>query len=98
MDKGGTPANGSLPDGLNAYKRTPVFTEKTVPQGLLNDHNTKAGVWGQINVKSGALTYVIASTGQSHILEQGIIGTVIPEQRHHVTPIGPVEFFVEFWR
>ena len=98
MAEGIIPANGPKPNGLKAYKRTPVFTEQTVPKGLLNDHNTKAGVWGQINVISGALTYVIASTGQSYVLKPGTIGTVIPEERHHVTPNGPVEFFVEFWR
>ena len=90
--------NGALPNGLKAYKRTPVFTEKTVPKGLLADHNTKTGVWGQIHVESGELNYVIPSKGQSHLLTPGIVGTVMPEQRHHIEPVGPVQFFVEFWR
>lgn len=90
--------NGSLPEGLAAYKRTPIFTEETVPKGLLNDHNTKAGVWGQIHVESGQLNYVVASTGHSYILVPGTVGTVIPEERHHIESVGPVQFFVEFWR
>ena len=35
-----------LPGGLHEYKRTPEFTESSIPQGLLKDHNTKAGIWG----------------------------------------------------
>ncbi len=50
-----------LPDGLAPYKRTPVFTENTVPASLLKDHKTKAGVWGVIHVKLGRLRYVIPS-------------------------------------
>lgn len=98
MAESNSPANGPLPVGLTAYKRTPIFSEKTVPKGLLNNHNTKAGVWGQIHVESGTLKYAIPSKNMNHILTPGIIGTVAPEERHHIEPDGPVQFFVEFWR
>jgi tellurite resistance-related uncharacterized protein len=32
-----------LPEGVTSYKRTPTFTEETIPAGLLNDHQTKEG-------------------------------------------------------
>ena len=35
-----------FPDGLVALRRTPDFTEATIPKGLQRDHNTKVGVWG----------------------------------------------------
>ncbi len=98
MNNSNSRMNGHLPAGLTAYKRTPVFTEKTVPKGLLKDHNTKAGVWGQIHVESGQLKYIIPSKGKSHLLTPGIVGTVMPDERHHIEPVGPVQFFVEFWR
>jgi len=87
-----------LPSGLTAYKRTPTFTEHTVPKGLLRDHNTKAGVWGQIHVESGLLKYVIPPRDHTQLLSPGNIGTVEPEVRHHIAPVGPVTFYVEFWR
>ncbi len=88
-----------LPDGLAAYRRTPVFTEETVPAGLLRDHNTKAGVWGLIHVESGTLRYVIPSAEFSTNLEpDSEQGIVEPEGPHHIKPLGPVRFFVEFWR
>ena len=88
----------SLPEGRAPYKRTPVFTEKTVPAGLLKDHATKAGVWGVIEVTSGRLRYTIPSSGEVVDLHAGLNGIVEPEVLHHVTPLGPVEFSVEFWR
>lgn len=36
-----------LPVNVSPYKRTPEFTEESVPTGLLNDHTTKDGVWGK---------------------------------------------------
>jgi tellurite methyltransferase len=47
-----------LPDGFAPYKRTPTFTEATVPRGLLETHSTKEGVWGLIHVVEGELEYV----------------------------------------
>ncbi|MBT3307566.1 MAG: DUF1971 domain-containing protein, partial [Alphaproteobacteria bacterium] len=49
----------TLPSPLKAYRRTPVFTEDTIPKGLRNEHSTKPGVWGVIHVMSGTLLYTI---------------------------------------
>ena len=43
-----------LPDGLTPYKRTPTFTEETIPTGLLNDDQTKDGNWGLIRVEEAS--------------------------------------------
>lgn len=87
-----------LPADLAPYRRTPVFDENSVPSGLLKDHKTKAGVWGVIEVTSGRLRYTIPSQGEVVELHAGLKGIVEPDVLHHVTPLGPVEFRVEFWR
>ena len=87
-----------LPAGLTPYRRTPTFDEKTVPAGLLKDHQTKVGVWGVIQVTSGRLRYTIPSRGEEVELHAGLKGIVEPEVLHHVTPLGAVVFSVEFWR
>ncbi len=87
-----------LPEGLAPYRRTPVFTETTVPAGLTKDHATKSGVWGVIHVTAGRLRYTIASGEEAHELIPGVDGIVEPEVKHHMTPLGAVTFFVEFWR
>lgn len=86
-----------LPDNVKAYKRTPLFTQETVPDALLNNHNTKAGVWGLIQVEEGELDYTIEDT-ETHRLTPDNPGVVEPEVVHHVTPVGTVAFFVEFYK
>ncbi len=106
------PAGNSLPDSvccelcdklefptsLQPYKQTPIFTQDTVPAGLLRNHTTKTGTWGVINVVSGQLSYVIESQAKTLFLKPGVKGIIPPGLPHHVTPDGPVTFFVEFWR
>lgn len=87
------------PDSVAPYDRTRVFTEATVPAGLLRAHTTKAGVWGRIVVLEGALLYrVLEPKSAETLLEPGLDGIVEPEVRHEVEPRGPVRFFVEFGR
>lgn len=87
----------TIPKNLKAYKRTPLFTEESIPAALLNKHNTKAGVWGLINVEEGELEYQIENGG-SYILSASCPGVVEPEVFHHVRPLGKVSFFVEFYQ
>jgi tellurite resistance-related uncharacterized protein len=94
--------SGMVPEGLHAYKRTPTFTEATVPAGLLGAHATKEGVWGLIRVEEGELRYVV--TDERRKPEQRILtpatkpGIVEPTIIHRVEPVGAVRFHVEFLR
>src|SRR5690606_13990412 len=38
------------PDGLERYRETSVFDRSTTPKGLLAEHNTRAGVWGRVEL------------------------------------------------
>lgn len=91
-----------LPEGATPYKRTPTFTEATVPAGLLNDHSIKAGTWGLIHVEAGRLRYVVtdvrAPAVDEVLVTGGAPGVVEPGILHRVEPLGPVRFFVEFLR
>jgi len=88
--------NRRWPDGLVAYKRTPEFTEMTVPAGLLRSHSTKAGVWAKIHVLSGRLRFADLVLGTQQDLGPGIHAVVHPQAEHEVAPEGAVRFFVEF--
>ena len=87
----------SLPRGLKPYKRTPTFTQATVPNSLLRDHATKSGVWGLIHVLEGKIIYRIADDQEEHLLAPGYHGVVEPEVLHSVELVGETQFFVEFW-
>ena len=88
----------ALPGGLTPYRKTPVFTAATVPDGITGDHSTKPGVWALIHVVRGTLRYEIVERGEVYELTPDRPGVVEPETSHKVTPDGGCEFFVEFWR
>jgi len=87
-----------FPENFTPYKKTPVFTEESLPSGLKNDHSTKVGVWGKIIVTEGILQYRINSLKIETKLSPGEPGIVLPEILHSVAPLGTVKFYVEFYK
>lgn len=91
-----------MPPGLTQYKSTPLFDARTTPPALQGEHSTKSGVWGQIQVRSGRLRYVVtdpARTALSIDLAPGDPrGIIEPTILHRVELIGDVEFQVDFWK
>ncbi len=88
-----------LPPEVREYNRTPTFDSGSTPAGLLNNHNTKAGVWGEIMVLQGTVEYVIEGPqGGSFTLQPGVVGVVAPEQVHHVQPQPGSRFYVAVLR
>lgn len=88
-----------IPASAKPYKKTPEFTEETVPPGLLKAHQTKEGTWGKIKVTEGKLTYRILEPEIEEVhLSSEIFGVVEPTILHEVEPQGKVRFHVEFFR
>jgi tellurite resistance-related uncharacterized protein len=88
-----------LPRNVSSYKKTPEFTERTIPAGLLKSHQTKEGTWGKIIVLSGLLEYRILEPEFEEItLSPKTPGIVEPTVLHEVEPVGDVRFYVEFYR
>ena len=87
-----------LPKHVRAFSKTGVFSQTSVPAGLLRDHATKEGVWGLIEVISGELNYVVPDRGLDVVLRPGAPGVIEPAVKHRVEPLGEVEFAIEFWR
>jgi tellurite resistance-related uncharacterized protein len=88
-----------LPENALPYRQTAIFNQNTIPNGLLNQHTTKAGTWAKINVISGKLLYQILSTpSENHILTPTFSGIVEPQIPHQVKAIETVEFYVEFYQ
>jgi tellurite resistance-related uncharacterized protein len=88
-----------LPPGAERYKVMGPFSESTIPAGLLRTHSLKAGVWGRIVLTEGRLRYVIERSPEvAFVLEPGVFGIVLPEEPHHVEPMGPAQVEIEFWR
>ena len=89
----------ALPPDAQPYRRTPEFTEETMPSGLKSSHSTKSGVWGRIVVLEGSLVYrILQSPVQELRLDSDHPGVVEPEVKHEVQPLGKVRFYVQFYR
>ncbi|OED39947.1 tellurite resistance protein [PVC group bacterium (ex Bugula neritina AB1)] len=86
-----------LPKNLQSYAQTSLFTEKTIPQKILENHTTKAGSWALIILKSGKLEYIIENA-ETLILSPNKVGVIEPTVPHRVKPIGKVSFYVEFYK
>ncbi len=95
----GQVAPTGLPPGCEAYRSTAVFTEATIPPGLLRSHRTAPGVWALIRVLEGRLLYRVLDPPSEHVLDpSGVPGLVQPGVAHEVAPLGPVRFQVDFYR
>lgn len=89
----------NLPLDVTAYRKTPVFTQETIPQGLLHRHTTKEGSWGKISVISGQLRYrILTDIPEEYTLTSDSSGIIEPQIPHEVEPLGATEFYVEFYR
>ena len=89
----------SLPANAEYYRKTPDFTEETLPAGLRRAHHTKAGTWGRIVVLEGQLLYRICQEPREEWkLDPENPGVIEPEVEHEVEPLGKVRFCVEFYR
>jgi tellurite resistance-related uncharacterized protein len=89
----------ALPANVAAFKRTPDFTQSTVPAGLLRSHETKDGVWGKIVVLEGTLLYrILGPEAEEIVLSPDRHGVIEPTVSHEVVPSAGVRFFVEFHR
>jgi len=89
----------TLPEALTLHKRTPDFKQDSVPAGILGHHTTAEGVWGKIKITEGSLTYrILESEIEEIVLDVNQDGVVAPQVPHQVEVIGPVTFYVEFYR
>jgi tellurite resistance-related uncharacterized protein len=86
-----------LPDTVEKYSQSPIFTQDTIPAALQRDHSTKAAVWGLIVVSAGTLTYT-RTAQQPQRIRAGEVATIYPEELHNVAAEGDVQFQVEFYR
>lgn len=92
-----------VPKDYVNYKSTPVYDIETVPKMLLHRHNTKVGVYGQIQVLKGQLKFVGFEERRGEVDKEIIIKeneTAIshPQYWHRVELLTPdTQFRVNFY-
>ena len=88
-----------LPAGLEHVRTTDVFDITTAPAGLLRAHRVADGVWGNLVVHTGAVTFVFDDEPDHPIAVQAGDAVAIPPARqHHLELDEPATFAIEFHR
>ena len=89
----------TVPANVSRYAATTEFTDATVPQHLLDSHETKPGVWAKIVVLEGRLLYrILGPEVEEYELSLDRTGVAEPEVPHRVEITGPVRFHLELYR
>ena len=89
----------TLPQNLAEFKRTPEFTEASLPEGLQNRHTTPTGTWAKIIILEGTLTYRILEPELEEVaLSESQFGVIEPGVPHEVKLTGKVRCYVAFYR
>lgn len=88
----------ALPSGLTLVRTTKMFTDETVPDGLLTAHRLAPGVWGRLRVEAGPVVFVLEDSQERRSLGPGDAQVIEPDVAHHVEPGEGARFVVEFHR
>lgn len=92
-----------IPASWTVRRSTPFFTKENVPAALLSHHNTAKGVFGQLCVMEGTVTYYgFADRNASEpevtvAIHAGQFATSPPQYWHRIVLSDDARFNIHFW-
>ena len=92
-----------IPAHWTIQRSTPFFTKETVPAALLSHHNTAAGVFGQLCVMEGTVTYFGFADSEAKepelkvVINAGLFATSPPQYWHRIEMSDDAQFNINFW-
>ena len=92
-----------IPSHWKIKRSTHFFTKDKVPKALLTHHNTAKGVFGQICVMQGVVTFygfadeAVTEPEQTIVIEAGQFAVSPPEYWHRVELSDDAQFNINFW-
>ena len=92
-----------IPVTCRIARSTPFFTKETVPSALLTHHNTAEGVYGQLCVMAGRVTFFGFADREATEpeviveVEAGEFTTTRPQYWHRIEVSDDVQFNINFW-
>ncbi|MDO5769202.1 MAG: DUF1971 domain-containing protein [Psychrobacter sp.] len=92
-----------IPSHYKVKRSTPFFTPDNVPAPLLTHHNTAQGIYGQICVMQGTVTFygfkdeAATEPEQSIVIEAGQFAVSPPQYWHRVELSDDAQFNINFW-
>jgi tellurite resistance-related uncharacterized protein len=89
---------GEMPETVRAYQKTQIYSDKTTPGMMKNDHRVRAGVWARIVVQKGEVVYEIPEREEKVTLTPESPGLVEPLVTHRILPKPGAKFYLEYYR
>lgn len=92
-----------IPNHWKIKRSTHFFTTENVPKALLTHHNTAEGIFGQICVMQGTVTFYgfaneeATEAEQIVIIKAGTFATSPPQYWHRVELSEDAQFNINFW-
>ncbi|MFZ8769499.1 DUF1971 domain-containing protein [Vibrio harveyi] len=92
-----------IPKDWTVQRSTPFFTKDNVPPALLTHHNTAEGVFGQLCVMEGQVTYYgFADENATEaelvvVINAGQFATSPPQYWHRIEMSDDAQFNIYFW-
>ncbi|OIN28841.1 DUF1971 domain-containing protein [Vibrio barjaei] len=92
-----------IPSHWTIQRSTPFFTSDIVPQALLTHHNTAKGVFGQLCVMEGTVTYYgfadenAVEPETKVVIHAGQFATSPPQYWHRIEISDDAQFNINFW-
>lgn len=92
-----------IPANWTIQRSTPFFTSENVPKALLTHHNTAEGVFGQVCVMEGTVTYYGFANAEATepettvVIKAGQFATSPPQYWHRIELSNDAQFNINFW-
>ncbi|EGQ8022713.1 DUF1971 domain-containing protein [Vibrio vulnificus] len=92
-----------IPKEWTIQRSTPFFTKQTVPAALLTHHNIAQGVFGQLCVMEGTVTYYGFTNEEATeaelvvVITAGQFATSPPQYWHRIEMSDDAQFNINFW-
>jgi|TARA_R100001244_G_scaffold47550_3_gene42287 tellurite resistance-related uncharacterized protein len=83
---------------VRPYGASPIFDERSLPDSLRNEHETKPGAWGLLRVLEGEVELVFLDPPSSRRVTVDDPAPIPPQSPHFVRLAGPMRMQVEFYR
>ena len=87
-----------IPSGLAPAGNSLEFTDRTIPDALLQEHALAPGRWGVLNVIEGSLRFVDLEKGEERTVAAPGRITINPEAPHFLSVDGEVRCRIDFFR
>ncbi len=89
------PTERFIPPGSITGRKTPSFTDETVPTALQRAHHTT--IWAELVVESGVVTFVEEDPPWRQRLQAPATQVIVPNRKHHVEADAGAVFHVQFY-